>query len=193
MLCLSNRACQPASILIPGGGLCFLMDNLCLPWNIYSDDKTDVCLPIVSLSNLVKLFRGFFQFQKHSSMCWLCPSCVKWYLPILKMWILKAGKNSFEIWCCSSCGCSSIDIFIDIEFITMKWHFGLRAKFISIFTIMFEFIILTISLPFCSPSPCSRLRIFQYISTHSWKQKANVEDKSNQKLLRRSGWNLCSL
>ena len=60
---------QPASILIPGGGLCFLMDNLCLPWNIYSDDKTDVCLPIVSLSNLVKLFRGFFLSFKNIRAC----------------------------------------------------------------------------------------------------------------------------
>ena len=99
------------------------------PCNIYSDDKPDVGFPAFH-----------FQFWVGDFWTWnIYEFCV--------------GKYSFEIRCCSSCGSASIDIFIDIEFITMKWHFGLRAKFISIFTIMFEFIILTISLAFYPPSP----------------------------------------
>ena len=104
MLCLSNRACQPASILIPGGGLCFLMDNLCLPWNIYSDDKTDVCLYTVSLSNLVKLFRGFFLSYENIRACAnyvlaaLNDFCQSWKCEFWKLEKFIWNLVLFELW-----------------------------------------------------------------------------------------------
>ena len=114
------------------------MDNLCLPVTFTQMISRMWAFPLSIFSF------GFWTFE-----LWIYEFCV--------------GKYSFEIRCCSSCGSASIDIFIDIEFITMKWHFGLRAKFISIFTIMFEFIILTISLAFCPPSP---LLGFKYFKTN---------------------------